>query len=106
MVLHTTPNGYIVVKLDDPDNVPPLNVKVYDRDLRPIGTLLDVIGPVKEPYAVVKPSMKEYKAAKGEVLYYKPPKPRRQRAARKGRKQGGPRGRRGAGRERRGRSRR
>jgi RNA-binding protein len=107
-VLHTTPNGYIVVKIDDPDNIPPLNVKVYDRDLRTVGVLLDIIGPVKEPYAVIKPATKETKVPNGEVLYYKPPKPKKPRRTRKAQKArkaspksgGGPRGG-GRGRERR-----
>ncbi|ABM80323.1 H/ACA ribonucleoprotein complex subunit GAR1 [Hyperthermus butylicus] len=75
-VLHTTPNGYIVVKLEE-QQPPPLNVRVYDRDLRPIGVLLDIIGPVKEPYAVVKPASREIKLASGEVVYYKPPRPQK-----------------------------
>jgi RNA-binding protein len=85
-VLHTTPNGYIVVKIDDPDNIPPLNVRVYDRDLRSVGVLLDIIGPVKEPYAVIKPATKETKLPSGEVVYYKPPRPRRPKPVRKAQK--------------------
>lgn len=86
-VLHMTRNGYIVARLEkeEAEKLPPLNVPVYDRDLKKIGTLLDIIGPVKNPYAVVKPANKEIKVYEGEPLYYKIPRPprRRQRKAKK-----------------------
>ena len=86
-VLHMTRNGYIVARLEkeEAEKLPPLNVPVYDRDLKKIGTLLDIIGPVKNPYAVVKPANREIKVYEGETLYYKIPRPprRRQRKAKR-----------------------
>jgi len=80
-VLHVTRNGYIVVALEDKDHIPSLNVNVYDERRRKLGTLLDIIGPVEEPYAVVKPSDKSIlnEVARGAVLYYEEPRPRRRR---------------------------
>ncbi len=92
-VLHVTPNGYIVVTVDDPERLPPLGVKVYSGDRRELGQLLDVIGPVKQPYAVVRPASRELlKVVKeGDAIYYRPPRPPRRRRVRPSR----PRGRRG-----------
>lgn len=80
-VLHITCNGYIVVALEDKERIPSLNTNVYDERGRKLGTLLDIIGPVKEPYAVVKPSDKSIleEVVQGAVLYYEEPRPRRRR---------------------------
>lgn len=86
-VLHTTPNGYIVAKLErEDDSVPPLNTIVYDEDMNRVGILLDIIGPVASPYAVVKPSSREVRVGEGTRLYYRPPTPRRRRGRRQARK--------------------
>lgn len=50
--LHFTKLGNLVVKLD---TVPPLYIPVYTYSMRRVGTLYDVIGPVKSPYGLVKP---------------------------------------------------
>lgn len=80
-MLHVTRNGYIVVALEDKNHIPSLNVNVYDERRRKLGTLLDIIGPIEEPYAVVKPSDKSIlnEVARGAVLYYEEPRPRRRR---------------------------
>jgi len=80
-VLHVTRNGYIVVVLENRYRIPSLNVNVYDSHRRKLGVLLDIIGPVDEPYAVVKPSDKSVlkEIAQGTVLYYEEPKLRRRR---------------------------
>ncbi|MET1102005.1 MAG: Gar1/Naf1 family protein, partial [Pyrodictiaceae archaeon] len=57
-VLHVAKNGYIVIKLEVGDKLPPLGVKVYDEYHRELGQLFDIIGPTKQPYGVVKPADK------------------------------------------------
>ncbi len=89
-VLHSTKSGYIVVELRDPKRIPRLGVPVYTSDRRRIGVLLDIIGPVERPYAVVKPDKDEYIKAveEGQNLYYEVPRPPRRRERR--RRRGGP----------------
>ncbi len=114
VVLHATPNGYLVATIEDPERLPPLGVQVFDEERKPVGQLLDVIGPVKQPYAVVKPASREMlKSVKpGTALYYQPPRPPRRRrprrvprpakaAARPSRQQPQPRGGRGGRRQQR-----
>ena len=93
--MHTVKSGYIVVGMEAP-KPPKLGVPVYTSDRRRIGTLLDVIGPVDSPYAVVKPDKLEYLSVvkPGDKLYYEVPRPRRR---------GGGRGRGRRGRSSRGR---
>ncbi|NPA05082.1 MAG: RNA-binding protein [Crenarchaeota archaeon] len=82
VLLHKARNGYLVARLET-DKPPPLGVKVYDSSLQEIGVLLDVIGPVEQPYAVIKPNERGEKLdKKGVTLYYEPPRPRRPRRRR------------------------
>ena len=59
IILHKSKSGHLVVKLV---NVPPLGVRVYNDKLHYIGIVKDIIGPVKEPYALVKVMKPEIKA--------------------------------------------
>ncbi|HIQ03679.1 MAG TPA: H/ACA RNA-protein complex protein Gar1 [Desulfurococcales archaeon] len=72
-VLHKSKSGYLVVKLV---NVPPLGVKVYDSKLNYIGVVKDVIGPVKDPYALVKVTVEgvNEEALTNTTLYFFEPK--------------------------------
>lgn len=52
-VVRTT-NGVLVVRSDD-DSHPDIGDRVVDEALDPVGTVVDVIGPVTRPYLVVSP---------------------------------------------------
>ncbi len=54
-VLHITPSRLIVVKISKPNEVPPLHCEVIDANNELIGHVIDVIGPVEAPFAVIKP---------------------------------------------------
>jgi len=81
-VLHTTHNGYIVATLEAGERLPPLNTPVYDEKTNRVGVLLDIIGPVKSPYAVIKPDRRDIRLGEGVTLYYRPPRPPRRRQRR------------------------
>lgn len=51
-----------------------LGSTVLDDDKRPVGNVTDVIGPVREPYAVIvlKKGVKCLK--KGDIVFFKPGK--------------------------------
>ncbi|MBS7612013.1 H/ACA RNA-protein complex protein Gar1 [Candidatus Bathyarchaeota archaeon] len=62
--------GRIVAKLEN--FVPRLGARVYDRNLRNLGVVVDVIGNVKSPYMVVKPfESKGLEKIIGDSLYVK-----------------------------------
>ncbi len=45
----------IVVRIDNPARIPKLGSRVYSREGRKlVGVVSDIIGPTKEPYAVVR----------------------------------------------------
>jgi RNA-binding protein len=54
-VLHMTPSQNVVIKAE---KTPKIGSAVVDENLKPVGKVFDVIGPVSSPYAVVKPAVK------------------------------------------------
>lgn len=66
--LHTTPSGRVVVKLSSP-KPPRLGSKVLNSRGEVVGILVDVIGPVRSPYGVVKPAKRDLSLKKYEELF-------------------------------------
>ena len=63
-----TRNKNILVKIKRKTQ---LGLKVYDNKLRNIGFIYDIIGPIKNPYAVIKTDTSRIKPETliGKVLY-------------------------------------
>lgn len=69
-VLTISKQGRIIVKLRE--HVPQLGARVYDKNLRYVGVVVDVIGNVSSPYAVVRPlSARDLKGFLNEPLYFR-----------------------------------
>ena len=68
--LHKTSNGYLLVKIINPKRIPKLYSKVFNSKWDFIGYLIDIIGPVHGPYAVIKP-VKDIEPSPHEPMYYK-----------------------------------
>jgi RNA-binding protein len=73
-VLSVTPSQSIVVKVEKP---PKLGVAVIDENLKVVGRIFDIIGPVSSPYVVVKPSVKDPEKLANRQLYVSPSERRR-----------------------------
>ena len=65
-VLNVTPSQNIVVKTE---NTPKIGSAVVDENLKIIGKIFDIIGPVSSPYAVVKPAIREPEKLSDKQLY-------------------------------------
>jgi RNA-binding protein len=65
-VLNVTPSQNIVVKTD---KTPQIGSAVVDENLKVVGKIFDIIGPVSSPYAVVKPAIKEPEKLTNKQLY-------------------------------------
>jgi RNA-binding protein len=61
-----TPSQNIVVKTD---KAPQIGSAVVDENLKVVGKIFDIIGPVSSPYAVVKPAIKEPEKLTNKQLY-------------------------------------
>ena len=65
-VLNVTPSQNIVVKAE---NTPKIGSAVVDENLKIVGKIFDIIGPVSSPYAVVKPAIREPEKLSDKQLY-------------------------------------
>jgi RNA-binding protein len=51
-----TPSKNIIIKTE---KAPKIGAEVVDENLKVVGKVFDIIGPVTSPYAVVKPAVSE-----------------------------------------------
>ena len=65
-ILNVTPSQNIVVKTD---KTPKIGSAVIDENLKVVGKVFDIIGPVSSPYAIVKPTIKETERLVNKQLY-------------------------------------
>ena len=66
-LVHTvTPSQNVVIKID---KTPKLGSAVIDENLKVVGKVFDIIGPVSSPYAVIKPSGKNPEKLMKKQLY-------------------------------------
>ncbi len=65
-VSNLTPSQNIVVKTE---KTPKIGAPVVDENLKTVGKVFDIIGPVSSPYAVVRPTVKEPEKLVGKQLY-------------------------------------
>ena len=61
-----TPSKNIIVKTE---KVPKVGSEVVDENLKVVGRIFDVIGPVSAPYAVVKPTVIEPAKLVNKAVY-------------------------------------
>ena len=61
-----TPSKNIIVKTE---RVPKIGSEVVDENLKVVGKIFDIIGPVSAPYAVVKPTVNEPAKLLNKSLY-------------------------------------
>ncbi len=65
-VMSVTPSRNLVVKTEI---APKIGAAVVDENLKVIGKVFDVIGPVSSPYAVIRPTIKEPERLSNKQLY-------------------------------------
>jgi len=68
-VLHISPNRNIIVKAE---NLPRLGETVVDENLKPIGEIFDIFGPVSSPYVAVKPKISKPESLMDRMVYILP----------------------------------
>jgi len=65
------------------ENLPRIGDQVTDENLKPIGAVFDVFGPVSSPYVAVRPSVEDPNRFIQRMLYAVPSsKPRREKRKR------------------------
>ncbi|MFP3178463.1 MAG: Gar1/Naf1 family protein [Thermocladium sp.] len=64
--IHVANDGKIVARLV---MVPPLGIQVFDYGMKRVGSLYDVIGPVKSPYGLIKANQEDPSFIIGKPIY-------------------------------------
>jgi RNA-binding protein len=54
--------------------VPKIGEKVVDENLKPVGKVFDVFGPVSSPYVAVRPTIQKPEKLINRMLYLSPSK--------------------------------
>lgn len=67
-ILHLSKSGNLIVQLEE-SSVPSIGALVCDYKLKKLGTVNNVLGPVKRPYISVKPSTDMSGDYAGKMLY-------------------------------------
>ena len=65
-VLNVTPSQNVVVKTE---KTPKIGSVVIDENLKIVGKIFDIIGPVSSPYVVVRPAIREPEKLTNKQLY-------------------------------------
>ncbi|MEM2911077.1 MAG: Gar1/Naf1 family protein [Candidatus Bathyarchaeia archaeon] len=71
LVLHISSNQHIIVKIE---NTPKIGEMVVDENLKPVGEVFDIFGPVSAPYAAVKPKTSKLESLVKKTVYIIPSK--------------------------------
>ncbi len=75
-VLHVSSSKNLILKAE---KLPRIKDKVVDENLKSVGTVFDVFGPVSSPYVAVKPSVEEPQRFVNRVLYVFPSRKRKRK---------------------------
>lgn len=79
-VRHISSNGNMILKTD---NAPRIGDQAMDENLKAVGMIFDVFGPVANPYVGVRPSVDEPSGYVQRVLYAAPSKQRMEKRRRR-----------------------
>ncbi|MEM2987532.1 MAG: Gar1/Naf1 family protein, partial [Candidatus Bathyarchaeia archaeon] len=66
----------VIVKVE---NTPKIGEAVVDENLKHVGEVFDIFGPISSPYAAVKPKIAKPEALVDKVLYVLPSKKEKER---------------------------
>lgn len=75
-MLHVSSSKNLILKAE---KLPRIKDKVVDENLKSVGTVFDVFGPVSSPYVAVKPSVEEPQRLVNLVLYVFPSRKRKRK---------------------------
>ena len=75
--LYISPNRSVIIKVEI---VPKIGEKAVDENLKPVGKVFDVFGPVSSPYVAVRPTIQKPEKLIDNVLYLLPSKRRKGKA--------------------------
>ena len=75
-VLHISPSHNIIVKIE---NIPRIGETVVDENLKTVGKIFDLFGPVSSPYVAIRPTILKPEELTNKVLYISPQREERRK---------------------------
>jgi RNA-binding protein len=69
LVLHISPSRNIIIKIE---NAPRIGDAVVDENLKSVGRVFDIFGPVSSPYAAIKSQIHKPENLVNKELYVLP----------------------------------
>lgn len=76
LILHITPSRNIVAKIE---SMPRIGETVVDENLKPVGKVSDILGPVSAPYASIAPLTRDPEKLVNSTVYVLPSKRRKEK---------------------------
>ena len=76
LVLHVSPSRNIIVKTE---STPKIGETVVDENLKQVGKVFDIFGPVSSPYVSIKPTLTKLEGLANKTLYISPPRGERRK---------------------------
>jgi RNA-binding protein len=73
--LHISPSRNIIIKIQ---NMPRIGEAVVDENLKPVGRVFDIFGPVVAPYASLRPTITQPERLLNKTVYVLPSKRRKE----------------------------
>jgi len=68
-VLHISPSRNIIIKTE---NIPKIGQTVVDENLKTVGKIFDLFGPVSSPYVAIRPTILKPQELTNKTLYISP----------------------------------
>jgi RNA-binding protein len=75
-VLHISPSRNIIIKTE---NLPRIGETVVDENLRTVGKVFDIFGPVSSPYVAIRPTIQNPQELTKKTLYVSPQREERRK---------------------------
>jgi RNA-binding protein len=66
----------MIVKVE---NTPNIGETVVDENLKPVGKVFDILGPVSSPYVTIRPTVREPERLTSKTVYVLPSKRRKEK---------------------------
>jgi rRNA processing protein Gar1 len=76
LILNASSNRNIIVKVEC---TPRIGETVVDENLKPVGDVFDLLGPVSSPYAAIRPATPTPKNLVNKTVYVVPSKRRKEK---------------------------
>jgi RNA-binding protein len=61
------------------ENTPNIGETVVDENLKPVGKVFDILGPVSSPYVAIRPTVREPERLTSKTVYVLPSKRRKEK---------------------------